>query len=72
LADFRGGTFTVTNLGTHGKHRTFGTPIINHPQAAIMGVGRIRDVRLLGRFPILVDGAARGHRSGSVLTLWND
>ncbi|WP_306060500.1 dihydrolipoamide acetyltransferase family protein [Natronococcus wangiae] len=43
LADLQGGTFTVTNVGTHGEHRTFGTPIINHPQAAIMGIGRIRE-----------------------------
>lgn len=43
VTDLQGGTFTVTNLGTHGEHRTFGTPIINYPQAAIMGVGRIRE-----------------------------
>ncbi|WP_306061272.1 dihydrolipoamide acetyltransferase family protein [Natronococcus wangiae] len=42
-ADLQGGTFTVTNVGTHGEHRTFGTPIVNYPQAAIMGVGRIRE-----------------------------
>lgn len=40
--EMRGGTFTVTNLATHGEHRTFGTPVINHPEAAIMGIGRIR------------------------------
>lgn len=38
----QGGTFTVTNLATHGDHRTFGTPVINHPEAAIMGIGPIR------------------------------
>ena len=41
-ADMRGGTFTVTNLATYGEHRTFGTPIINHPEVAIMGIGRVR------------------------------
>ena len=35
----RGGTFTVTNLGAYGID-TF-TPIINLPQCAILGVGRI-------------------------------
>jgi pyruvate dehydrogenase E2 component (dihydrolipoamide acetyltransferase) len=42
-ADLQGGTFTVTNVGSHGGHGTFGTPIINHPQAAIVGVGAIED-----------------------------
>lgn len=42
-ADLRGGTFTITNVGSHGGHGTFGTPIINHPEAAIMGVGAISD-----------------------------
>jgi pyruvate dehydrogenase E2 component (dihydrolipoamide acetyltransferase) len=32
-----GGTFTVTNSGIFGEQ--FGTPIINQPQAAILGVG---------------------------------
>jgi pyruvate dehydrogenase E2 component (dihydrolipoamide acetyltransferase) len=35
----QGGTFTITNLGRFGVD-TF-TPIINLPQAAILGVGRI-------------------------------
>ncbi len=34
-----GGTFTVTNHGTSGS--LLGTPIINQPQAAILGIGRI-------------------------------
>ncbi|WP_231186525.1 dihydrolipoamide acetyltransferase family protein [Haladaptatus sp. DYF46] len=37
------GTFTVTNLASFGEHRTFGTPIINYPEVAIMGIGRIRE-----------------------------
>jgi pyruvate dehydrogenase E2 component (dihydrolipoamide acetyltransferase) len=44
-ADVTGGTFTVTNLGTFGID-TF-TPIINPPEAAILGVGRI--VERIGR-----------------------
>lgn len=35
----RGGTFTVTNLGAFGID--YFTPIINVPQAAILGIGRI-------------------------------
>jgi 2-oxoisovalerate dehydrogenase E2 component (dihydrolipoyl transacylase) len=34
-----GGTFTITNHGTSGS--LFATPIINQPQAAILGVGAI-------------------------------
>lgn len=36
----RGGTFTITNHGVSGS--LFATPIINQPQAAIMGVGAIQ------------------------------
>jgi pyruvate dehydrogenase E2 component (dihydrolipoamide acetyltransferase) len=39
--DLTGGTFTVTNLGTLGVE-TF-TPIINWPECAILGVGRIAE-----------------------------
>lgn len=34
-----GGTFTITNPGVFGS--LFGTPVINQPQVAIMGVGTI-------------------------------
>lgn len=37
--DLSGGTFTITNLGMYGIDAF--TPIINQPQAAILGVGRI-------------------------------
>ena len=36
-----GGTFTLTNFGTYGTW--LGTPVINPPQAAIAGFGRVRD-----------------------------
>ena len=39
LEDITGGTFTITNLGMFGVD-TF-TPIVNPPEAAILGVGRI-------------------------------
>jgi pyruvate dehydrogenase E2 component (dihydrolipoamide acetyltransferase) len=38
--DLSGGTFTVTSLGEAGG--LFATPIINHPEVAILGVHRIR------------------------------
>jgi 2-oxoglutarate dehydrogenase E2 component (dihydrolipoamide succinyltransferase) len=37
--DVQGGTFTITNPGVFGS--LFGTPIINQPQVAILGVGVI-------------------------------
>jgi pyruvate dehydrogenase E2 component (dihydrolipoamide acetyltransferase) len=39
IDDLQGGTFTITNLGTYGIDAF--TPIINLPQCAILGVGRI-------------------------------
>ncbi len=38
MDDLSGGTFTITNLGGIGG--TFFTPIINHPEVAILGMGR--------------------------------
>lgn len=40
LADLRGGTFTITNVGAIGGIHA--TPIINHPEVAILATGRIR------------------------------
>jgi pyruvate dehydrogenase E2 component (dihydrolipoamide acetyltransferase) len=37
--DVRGGTFTVTSLGPLGVD--FFTPILNPPQVAILGIGRV-------------------------------
>lgn len=39
MEDMKGGTFTITNYGSIGG--IFATPVINYPQAAILGVGRI-------------------------------
>jgi 2-oxoglutarate dehydrogenase E2 component (dihydrolipoamide succinyltransferase) len=44
-----GGTFTITNPGVFGS--LFGTPIINQPQVAILGVGAIE------KRPIVVEDA---------------
>ncbi len=48
LADLKGGTFTITNYGA--LRGIYGTPIINHPEVAILGVGRIKDT------PVVRDG----------------
>jgi pyruvate dehydrogenase E2 component (dihydrolipoamide acetyltransferase) len=58
--EFRNGTFTITNLGMWGID-TF-TAIINPPEAAILGVGRIKEKRktmklMLGADHRIVDGA---------------
>lgn len=38
--ELSGGTFTITNPGNYGA--VIGTPIINQPQVAILGVGQIK------------------------------
>jgi pyruvate dehydrogenase E2 component (dihydrolipoamide acetyltransferase) len=53
-ADLSGATFTVSNLGMYGV--TSMVPIINPPQAAILGVGTLRDSLALA------DGAVTSHR----------
>ena len=47
--EVQGGTFTITNPGIFGS--LFGTPIINQPQVAIMGVGAIT------KRPVVIDDA---------------
>jgi pyruvate dehydrogenase E2 component (dihydrolipoamide acetyltransferase) len=39
LDEMKGGSFTITNWGHFGG--TFATPIINYPEAAILGTGKI-------------------------------
>jgi pyruvate dehydrogenase E2 component (dihydrolipoamide acetyltransferase) len=58
LDELRGGTFTITNFGSLGG--IFGTPIINYPEVAILGIGRIRET------PVIKDGAIT---KGTVLPL---
>ena len=48
MADLKGGTFTITNYGALGT--TYGTPIINYPEVAILGTGKISDM------PMVMDG----------------
>ncbi len=44
-----GGTFSITNFGSFGS--LFGTPIINQPQVAILGVGTV------DKTPVVIDDA---------------
>ncbi|MGV8963841.1 MAG: dihydrolipoamide acetyltransferase family protein [Candidatus Saccharimonadaceae bacterium] len=39
MEDMKDGTFTITNYGSIGG--IFATPVINYPQAGILGIGRI-------------------------------
>ena len=41
LSELSGGTFTITSVGNIGGR--FATPIINHPEVAILGVNQIHD-----------------------------
>jgi len=49
VEEVQGGTFTITNPGPYGG--LFGTPIINQPQVAILGIGTIE------RRPVVVHEA---------------
>lgn len=55
LQDMRGGTFTITNFGSVGSK--FSTPIINYPEVAILGIGR-----MYGSPPILPLSLSFDHR----------
>ncbi|KAJ2304228.1 hypothetical protein IWW55_002530, partial [Coemansia sp. RSA 2706] len=48
VEDMAGGTFTISNGGVFGS--LYGTPIINMPQAAILGMHAIKER------PVVVDG----------------
>jgi len=42
LAELQGGTFTITSLGKDGG--LMATPVVHHPEVAILGVHKIKDV----------------------------
>lgn len=73
LRELSGSTFTLNNIGSFGG--SSGTPIINHPEVAILAVGKIEEkaivragsIQALPRMPItlsfdhrLIDGALSG------------
>ncbi len=41
LSDFKGSTFTVTSLGRDGG--LMATPVVNHPEVAILGIHKIKE-----------------------------
>jgi len=47
--EVQGGTFSITNFGSFGS--VIGTPIINQPQVAILGVGAVE------KTPVVIDDA---------------
>ena len=49
LSDLRDGTFSITSYGSIGGY--FAVPVINYPQSAILGIGRIADK------PVIKDNA---------------
>jgi pyruvate/2-oxoglutarate dehydrogenase complex dihydrolipoamide acyltransferase (E2) component len=56
--DLRGSTFTVTSAGKLAG--LFHTPIVNYPEVAILGVGRI------GPRPVVRDGEVVVRKTGTV------
>jgi 2-oxoglutarate dehydrogenase E2 component (dihydrolipoamide succinyltransferase) len=65
--EITGGTFTVTNFGSYNN--LSGTPIINQPQVAILGIGAVR------KMPAVVetnDGDMIGIRQIMILSLSYD
>ena len=52
VEDYQGGTFTITNFGSF--RNLIGTPIINQPQVAILGLGAVV------KRPMVVKGADGG------------
>jgi 2-oxoglutarate dehydrogenase E2 component (dihydrolipoamide succinyltransferase) len=62
--EIQGGTFTLTNFGTFGA--LMGTPIINQPEVAILGVGMIEKKPVVVETP---DGDTIAIRHRMVLSL---
>ena len=63
LADLEGGTFSVSALGMFGVDAF--TPVINPPNVAILGVGRLRDDL------VLVDGAIATRKRLTLSLTWD-
>src|SRR6266571_2752042 len=52
LAELSGSTFTLNNVGSFGG--SSGTPIINHPEVAILAVGRLQDKAVVQHGVVIV------------------
>ncbi len=62
-ADLEGGTFSVSSLGTFGVDMF--TPVINPPNAGILGVGRLRDD------VVVADGAVTSVKRLTLSLTWD-
>jgi 2-oxoglutarate dehydrogenase E2 component (dihydrolipoamide succinyltransferase) len=62
--EVQGGTFSITNFGSYGS--LWGTPIINQPQVAILGVGAVE------KTPVVIDDDAIAIRSIAMIGLTFD
>jgi pyruvate dehydrogenase E2 component (dihydrolipoamide acetyltransferase) len=84
LEEVSGGTFTITNLGTYGVDAF--TPILNHGETGILGVGRIIEKPVIYRGEIarrsmmtlsltfdhrLIDGAPAAQFLQTVIEIFN-
>jgi 2-oxoglutarate dehydrogenase E2 component (dihydrolipoamide succinyltransferase) len=65
--EITGGTFTITNFGSYNN--LAGTPIINQPQAAILGIGAVRKMPAVIETP---DGDVIAIRNIMILSLSYD
>jgi len=80
--EMQGGTFTITNVGVIGGE--YATPIVNHPEVAILALGRIAerprvvDGEVVPRYTLplslsvdhrVVDGAVAAHFTNRVMAL---
>ncbi len=48
VEDMKGGSITITNYGSIGT--TYGVPVINYPEAAILGIGKMQER------PVVIEG----------------
>ena len=62
-AELEGGTFSVSTLGMYGVDMF--TPVINPPNAGILGVGRVRDEL------VLVEGEVRSVKRATLSLTWD-
>ena len=65
LADLKGGTITLSNVGSHGKHDRVGRPIVNHPEVAIIAMTRIKPM------PAVVDGEVVAQQTLDMVTSYD-
>ncbi len=85
LAQLQNTTFTITNFGAADV--AYGTPIINHPEVAILGIGKINqkpvvingEIKIAYILPLslavdhrVIDGADAGRFLSQIKSLLND